>query len=244
MAVLNAPSTQPQTNYLQTSQARANVGQLFFDLRNALRVTPEQIAAHLFAAPEAIVALETGQFEYLPPWPETARIVMGYTALAGIDGRPVLNTIADALTGVSVSPGVTVARSPAVPALIEQAALSPPKVSTDIAPKYRHRLPVAKWRQAGVALANGARQLPADALKQVRQRPERAFYALSLPIGILLILLNTSALEAAFSHVPRPVARLAQDMRHFFQEQFAPVHEGLRWIDVDDPRRRRGDKLR
>jgi len=26
--------------------------------------------------------------------------------------------------------------------------------------------------------------------------------------------------------------------------QFAPVREGLRWIEVDDPRRRRADKLR
>jgi hypothetical protein len=31
--------------------------------------------------------------------------------------------------------------------------------------------------------------------------------------------------------------------RNKMSEQWAPVREGLRWIEVDDPRQRRGDKL-
>jgi hypothetical protein len=133
------------------------------------------------------------------------------------------------------------ARGSALPALIEHAAAPSPAAAQ---PHGGHRVPAGKWKHAGSVLANGAKRLPADALERMRQRPERAFYAVSLPLVILLLVLNTQALEAAFSHVPRPVTRLAQDVRHFFQEQFAPIHEGLRWIDVDDPRRRRGDKLR
>ena len=103
---------------------------------------------------------------------------------------------------------------------------------------------VSSLMQAGSALAHGAKRLQGGAFHQVRKRPERAFYAASLPLGIVLILFNTTALEAAFSHVPRPVARMTQEVRQYFQERFAPVREGLRWIEVDDPRRRRGDKLR
>jgi hypothetical protein len=200
-----------------SNQARANIARLFWDLRNALRLTPHQAAAHLLTRSDVIELLETGQFEMLPSWPETARIVMTYAAMAGIDGQPVLNAIADVLR-------TSLARLP----------------PQQVAPQ---RLQVQRLRQAGNAIANGAKRLPAGALKQVRERPERAFYAVSMPIAIILMLLNTSVLQAAFSHVPRPVARMVTDVRQFFQEQFAPVHEGLRWIDVDDPRRRRGDKL-
>jgi hypothetical protein len=194
---------------------------LFRDLRNALRLTPHQAAAHLLTRPDVIEAFEAGEFELLPPWPETARVIMAYTSMAGIDGLPILRALAEAL------------RTPA------QTARALPS-----SPQGSQRLQVERIRQAGTALANGAKKLPAGALKQVRERPERAFYAVSLPLAIILLLLNTSVLQAAFSHVPRPISRMAQDVRQFFQVQFAPVREGLRWIDVDDPRRRRADKLR
>jgi hypothetical protein len=203
-----------------SAQARTNIAKLFWDLRNALRITPHQAAAHLLTRADVIEALETGDFELLPQWPETVRIVMAYAAMAGINGQPILNALAEVLRGP------------------ERVLLPPPRSQTPQRPQ------VERLRQAGTAFANGAKMLPAGALKQVRERPERAFYAVSLPLAIILLLLNSSVLEAAFSHVPRPMARMVQDVRQFFQVQFAPVHEGLRWIDVDDPRRRRGDKLR
>jgi Helix-turn-helix domain len=196
-----------------SAQTRSNISRLFWDLRNALRMTPHQAAAQLQTRVDIIEALETGQFELLPQGPETARIVMTYTGMAGIDGRPVLAALADLMR--------------------DAAARAQPSRS-----QSSQRL-----RQAGTAFANGAKRLPAGALKQVRERPDRAFYAVSLPLGIVLLLLNTSVLQAAFNHVPRPVARLAQNVRQYFQVEFAPVREGLRWIEVDDPRRRRGDKL-
>jgi hypothetical protein len=202
-------------NQITPQQWRSNISRLFFDLRNALRITPHQAAAHLLTAPDVIAALETGQFEMLPKWPETARIVMAYTALAGIDGRPVLGALADVL------------RNSAAVAQAQQT----------------QRVPGQRLRQAGTAFANGAKKLPGDAIRKARERPDRAFYAVSMPLGFVLLMLNTSALQAAFDHVPRPVARMAGSVRQFFQVQFAPVHEGMRWIEVDDPRRRRGDKL-
>ena len=213
-----ARSAHADTNQADTNQARANIARLLFDLRNAMRLTPQQAAAQLQTTVETIQALETGHFEYLPVWPETARIVMAYAAMAGIDGRPVLAALA------------SIIRQP---------------VAAPVAPQRAgHHLQVDRLRQAGTAFAKGAKRLPAGAIKQVRERPERAFYAVSLPLGLMLLLLNTSVLQAAFDHVPRPVSRMTQTVRQFFQEQFAPVREGLRWIEVDEPRRRRGDKLR
>ena len=175
--------------------------------------------------------------------------MIAYTALAGIDGRPVLAALADTLRRSANVPMLAAPAPPrdTAPAPSRYTAVASldveqvPPVAKQHVPKAP---PVLRFFAAGSALANGAKRLPADALQHVRERPQRALYAVSLPLGIVLLLLNTSALEAAFSNVPRPVARVAQDVRSYFQVQFAPVREGLRWIEVDDPRRRRADKLR
>lgn len=222
----------------QPSPSREAVARLFRDLRAALRVTPHQIAAHLVTRSDTIAALEAGDFEHLPPWHETSRIVLAYTALAGIDGRPVLAAVAD-----------VVRRSPHAPlqlaAPVAKPAATPMQAPPQALPPERPRAAnVSTFVRAGSAIANGAKRFPAGALKQVRQRPQRALYAVSLPLGLVMFMFNTSTLQAAFSNVPRPIARVAQDVRQYFQVQFAPVREGLRWIEVDDPRRRRADKLR
>lgn len=218
------------TQRAHSAHIRTNIARLFQDLRTAMRITPQQAATYLQTSVETIAALESGQFEYLPPWPEIARVITAYAAMAGIDGQPVIAAIGDVLRQEAQAYAIAQPHQPPAPVNARHHGA--------------HHLPVDRLLQAGSALANGAKRLPADAMKQVRERPERAFYAVSLPLGIVLLLLNTSALQAAFDHVPRPVSRMAQVVRQYFQEQFAPVREGLRWIEVDDPRRRRGDKLR
>lgn len=255
------PYAQPYSNTYRAADAqRSNIARLFLDLRAALRATPQQLALHLQTAPNTLLALEGGDFERLPAWSETARIVIAYTALAGIDGRPVLAAIADTIqrsSHVLELPPPAPHREPA-PDLanqllvheispVSQPAIAPNRAEPPTPPVEARSQPTGSMGRlfaAGSALANGAKLFPAGALQQVRERPQRALYAVSLPLGIVLLMLNTSALEAAFSNVPRPVARVAQDVRSYFQVQFAPVREGLRWIEVDDPRRRRSDKLR
>lgn len=231
-----------------TDGTRANIARLFFDLRSALRVTPHQLALHLQTSPNTIAALEAGDFEHLPVWSETARIVVAYTALAGIDGRPVLAALADTVRRANNLPmlAAPLPSRPSAPAASAQQTYAAAEYEQPVAAAQQTAKspPVRKFFAASTAIANGAKRFPAGALEQVRQRPQRALYAISMPLAIVLLLFNTSALEAAFSHVPRPVARVAQDVRSYFQVQFAPVREGLRWIEVDDPRRRRGDKLR
>ena len=197
-----------------SAQIRANIARFFVDLRRVLRLSPHQVSAHLLTRTETIEALESGLVEYLPPWPDTARIVMAYAAMAGIDGRPVLA----AITG-QIQIAAAMASEPASPG-----RLLPPRTHSN------------QLRRAGIVIANSAKRLP----QQVRERPERAFYAVSLPLGLLLLALNSSVL----SHVAGPAISLTHKVSQVFHVYFAPVRDGHRWIEVDEPKSRRGDKLR
>ena len=133
----------------------------------------------------------------------------------GSTARPVLNAIAGLLAVLS----------------------NPAPVGTESQPNAAQA--GGHFRRAGSAIASGAKRLPQDAMHQIRQRPQRALYALSLPLGLLLLLLNTSV----FALVAKPFSSAVRAVSVYFQEHFAPVRDGLRYIEVDDPRSRRADKL-
>jgi hypothetical protein len=194
----------------------------FRNLRRSLGLSPHQAAAELLIHADVIEALETGNFRALPAWPELTRVVLAYTALANVDGRPVLNGLASVLRPNLAQPRPVPqrpARSFAIPA------------------------PPERLRRAGSALKAGARRLPEQALQEVRQRPVRALYTMALPIGAVMLLLNTSLLQSAVAALPGSFVQVLEGARNKMSEQWAPVREGLRWIEVDDPRQRRGDKL-
>ena len=180
----------------------ALVCRYFIDLRSALRLTPQAAAYHLQTSPETIAALESARFDLLPRWPDVVRVVTAYSAMAQVDGAPALAMIADTIVALS-----------------EQQADA--QLTAPAEPKRRSRPNMA-----------GAFRLSHDALRGARARPDRAFYALGLPLALLLLALNTSAMTAALTSVS-----------DYFRVHFAEVREGLRWIDVSDPRSRRGDLL-
>jgi hypothetical protein len=201
----------------QIAYDRDLIGRFFLDLRRALRLTLPQAAHYLQIHTSIIEALETGQVEYLPPWQETAHIVMGYTSMAGVDGRPVLNAIGN---------------------LILMLEPVPEPAPEDEKPVGYASQAGGHFLRAGSAIANGARRLPKDAIYQIRERPQRALYALSLPLVILLFF--HGSILGAIAH---PFSSAVNHVSVYFQEHFAPVRDGLRWIEVNDPRSRRADKL-
>ena len=216
-APVAAPRIQPPRQDVQHS-----IASFFRELRRTLGVSPHQAAAHLVAHVEVIEALETGNFWALPAWPETARIVMAYTAAAGIDGQPVLNAIAECLRQNQPAP------KSAPPG---NARRAPMHVSSD------------RLRRAGSAIKEGARRLPKEALNEARQRPVRALYTMALPIAAVILLLNTSLLQSALTHLPGTFVQMLEGGRDMMTQYWAPVRDGHRMIEVDDPRQRRGDKL-
>jgi hypothetical protein len=235
-----AVSSRDEFSYqIDTSRDRQLVARFFRDLRRALRLTLPQAAHYLRVHPEIIEVLETGQVEYMPPWPQTAQIIVDYTAMAGVDGRPVLNAVGALIASIQV-PQPPVWQQPVSQSPVSRAPVSQSPVSQEWHDEETPgKEPSGRqFMRAGSAIANGARRLPKDAIDQIRERPQRALYALSLPLFLLLFFH-----ASIFGLIARPFSAAVSQASAYFQEHFAPVRDGFRWIEVSDPRSRRGDKL-
>lgn len=221
-AVRNAavgPASATQSADLATRQIRADVSRFFVDLRRTIGTSAAGVAHQLKTTASVIAALESADVDRLPAWPETQRIVMGYAAWAGIDGRPVLTAL-----------GILAREAEQRRQTARQAEAVRPAVNASS----------ERLRQIQAAIAEGARRLPQEALNQARERPVRTFYTLSLPLALLLLLLNPQGVGAAVTKPFKAVITAAHDM---LAVSFAPHREGLRWIEVSDPRTRRADRL-
>lgn len=217
--VAEVPRSAAEASYRATLQIRADVGRFFLDLRHTLGASVPDAARRLTTLPAVIAALETADIESLPPWSETQRIVMGYAALAGIDGRPALTAL-----------GILACEAEQRRQTVQEAEAVRPAFNASS----------ERLRQIQVAIAEGARRLPIEALNQARERPVRTFYTLSLPLALLLLLLNPQGIGGALA---KPFNSGVASVQDFLAVTFAPRREGLRWIEVSDPRTRRGDRL-
>lgn len=206
-----------------TRQVRADVARFFIDLRRTIGASAPDVARQLKTNAAVIAALERADVSALPPWTETHRIVMGYTAWAGIDGRPVLAAL-----------GILAKEAQQLRQVARQAAAVRPAVTASS----------ERLRLMQLAIAEGARRLPREALNQARERPVRTFYALSVPMLLVLLSLNANASGTLFSALPRPIKSAAAAVQDMLAVSFAPRREGLVWIEVRDPRSRRSDKVR
>jgi hypothetical protein len=201
------------------------VGRFFVDLRRAFRASHAHIAERLATRIDIIAALEAGDVRALPPWPETARIVRGYTHMAGLDARP-------ALTSLEL--------------LLQAAAQAPAR---PLAKPMRPARPSRRARRTDDT--DGAEPGLSTVLSSLKEMWEgrmgqatRMLIVVTVPITLILLVTQTAVLEAAVSRLPPSVARMVRGAQNYVIVQFAPVRDGLRWIDVPDPRTRKGDKLR
>jgi cytoskeletal protein RodZ len=71
----------------------------------------------------------------------------------------------------------------------------------------------------------------------------RALVVVTVPVALIVLVTQTAVLEAAVAKLPPSVARVIRGAQNYVIVQLAPVRDGLRWIDVPDPRTRRGDRL-
>jgi hypothetical protein len=195
------------------------VGRFFVDLRRAFRASQAQIAERLATRVDIIAALEAGDVRALPPWPETARIVRTYTHMAGLDPRPALTSLELLLQAAVHAP----TRPPARP------SSRPPRRSSR-----------TDGDDPGLSTV-------VSSLKEMWEgrmgQATRMLIVVTVPITLILLVTQTAVLEAAVSQLPPSVARMVRGAQNYVIVQFAPVRDGLRWIDVPDPRTRKGDKL-
>jgi hypothetical protein len=212
----------------------AAVAELFRDLRQLLRLSEVDVAWRLKVPVDVIVALEQGEVDRLPPWPITERLVVAYTAMAGIDPRGVLAHLAASVAdreqlsyrprGRAAPGGVKrqgqVAGLSGLHAYLQHVRGSVLEGITSAVAALRSRLDLTRhrrlqWIVAGLILVSTL--------------------ALVAPIG---------GLQASALRLPPPLAGLMRAISDQLTLAQAPVREGHRWIEVDDPRTRRGDKLR
>jgi hypothetical protein len=206
------------------SPLEAEVARFFRDLRAAFRLSQVQTAERLSTRVDIICALETADVLSLPPWPECCRIVRTYTGPVGLDSRPILHSLETLLAIAGQNPKPAPKRS--------------------LVPQLGRRKQPQQRAQKGSAEDSALATISARLAPFMPGRAGRVLFAIAVPVGLLVLLSQTSVLEAAVAQLPPSVARIVRGAQDYVTLELAPIRDGMRWIDVRDPRSRRSDKLR
>ena len=194
----------------------AGIGNIFRNMRAAMRLPREAIARRLATTPSVIEDLENGAVAALPHWRETVRIVRSYCEILRLDPEPVLWRIHRQLQATGAfEESPTRSSGPPGP---------PPVLMRKDEPRGR---PSAGQR---------------------RRRRARRLFAFSAPVAIAAAAFYfaqaaPAPIYRAIAMLPQPVAggvRTVMDGVVLFS---APRRDGLRWVDIGDPRLRKVDKL-
>jgi cytoskeletal protein RodZ len=198
---------------------------MFRNMRVAMKASREMVARRLAIAVATIDSLESGAVAAFPHWRETERIVRTYCELLRLDPEPILWRIRG---GVEALAGL---------------ARPEPVVSPHPPPRLSHRAAVAADRSAV------DRQRPEKSPVNVFWRGRgRLLLALGAPLALVAAPIVVAELAAAplyrgMALLPRALgAPLRQGLDQLLLLT-APRREGLRWVDVGDPRARKADKL-
>jgi transcriptional regulator with XRE-family HTH domain len=182
-------------------------------MRTATRLSREAIARRLATTPATIEDLELGAVASLPHWPETARIVRGYCELLRLDPEPLLWRIQQLLRAGDEPPPSRPAGPP------------PPALRRD-----RTRAPAQRRSHEGAG--RGIRRLVILSLPPI--------VAAGLLYGVTVA---PAPFYRALSLLPPSLAEPARAGLDALVLYSAPRRDGLRWIDVGNPRLRKVDKL-
>lgn len=211
------------------------VAAILRDMRVGLSLSVAELAQALGTTPTVIETLESGRVRSFPSWPETVRIVSELGRLHRVDPRPILARIRDQV-------------GPAGLGQVPKAVTPPPRT----APPNRtavEKHPLLRIRErARSARRQAWREGAHDARRRMR-RAARALFAISTPVALLggaiwLVQAHPGLIWSAVAKMPEPVARVARPAAEFVVMRLAPRRDGLRWIEVSDPRTRKSDKLR
>jgi helix-turn-helix protein len=206
----------------------AQLGQIFRNMRLAMKVSRETIARRLATSTVCVDNFEAGAVAALPHAKETDRIVRGYCELLRLDPEPILWRIRSGMQ-----------------ALTEQARAGQPMplpaaiVPTTASRSGRRSQPVTHRRPT-----TGERSTPQFA----QRRRTRALFALSAPVALLAALVYVAhaaprPVYRAIALLPRPAGQGVRAVLDYVVLLTAPRREGLRWIEIGDPRLRKADKL-
>ncbi len=197
------------------------LGQTFRDMRLRMKVSRETIARRLATSPATIDNFEAGAVTALPHGKETERIVRGYCELLRADPEPILWRIRTHMQALaSQARSAAPSRAPAQ------------TTGGRAAPRSR---PVAKSER-------GKPRSPR------RRLGARTLFALSAPVALIaaVIYLAHAAprpMYRAIALLPDPARSAVRAGLDYVVLITASHRDGLRWIEVGDPRLRKADKL-
>ena len=236
----------------------------FRGVRDVLNVSEAELAVRLDTEPHVISALETAQINRLPPWPETERVVCSYAKVLSVDPLPALHLLQAAMAQRSAELSSTdrpIHSTPQSGKLEDNhAAQSDPTKSKTKLPPGLARYTKNKGQSSHAAtvsrLGKGATYLAREAIAKFPKaaiitymhqwiaRPARPI-AITLILAAMLIWSASQGwfVKLAQSSFPGPIASVVRGTNDFILYYTSPKRDGLRWIEVDDPRTRRTDKL-
>lgn len=217
-------SIPPSANHDPAVAHDVQLGQIFTNMRLAMKVPRETIARRLATSAFVVEAFETGTVSSLPHWRETARIVRGYCELLRLDPEPILWR----LKGHYHVSGLPMG-------LLAEDGSKPPQPQ----PTQKSKSAVSRPAQPGSRGAVRASR---------RKRRRGRLLALSAPILI------AAAVALCAQRAPDPIYRtvsllpegMASPLRFGVDslvQAVAPTRNGLRWVEVSDPQLRKSDKL-
>ena len=223
------PPMPPSPNYDPAIAHDVQLGQIFTNMRLAMKVSRETIARRLATSTFIVEAFETGTVPNLPHWRETARIVRGYCELLRLDPEPILWRIKSHYHASGLPMG-----------LLAHDGAQPPAPMP--APVERTRATVRTQPPPPAPRAPDART--------ERRRRRRRSRLLVMSAPLLLAGLVTLSAQRAPDLVYAAVAVLPEGVKSPLRGGFdalvqtmAPVREGLRWVELWDPQLRKADKL-
>jgi hypothetical protein len=192
------------------------LGQIFRNMRLAMKLSREAMARRLATSAFVVDSFEAGAVTALPHWKETARIVGGYCELMRLDSEPILWRIRSQLQAVA---------NHARPKTVRSAAPLPP-----------------------VASVPGRRTVRASERPERRRRRARTLFVLSAPIALLAGMIymaqaTPGQVYGAIALLPQAVASPLRVGVDYLVLLTAPRRDGLKWVEVGDPRLRKADKL-
>lgn len=217
----------PSPNFDPTVAHDVQLGQIFTNMRLAMKVSRETIARRLATSTFIIEAFETGTVSNLPHWRETARIVRGYCDLLRLDPEPILWRIKSHYHASGLPLGLLAHDGTRPPGSHAQGADAPAVTVRSQAQTSRQgeaRAERRRRRRRGRLLVLSAPVLLAGMLTLSAQRVPDPVYAL---VGLMP--------EAVRAPLTLAFNALVDTM--------APVRDGLRWVELSDPQLRKSDKL-
>ena len=210
----------------------------FGRMRADLRLTVPALARRIGIDVATINNFESGAVDGLPPWHETVRIVEAYAAMLGTDPSRILSRLLvhQPITSVRTDPTHPVGALP-LPLPLPVSA----QRSTNVAVSDRA---AQRTSQATETKSNAAAEKRKRSMRRLRRTLTLGGTAAAVVVLGLSIQSSPRALYALADVMPSAMQLPLRAGAEYLVLNSAPSHDGLKWIDVGDPRTRKGDKLR